>query len=244
MMMLPAILCLGLFTQAQIVPSTQPERTDTRTGNKQFQKENYTDAEADYKKALDKKNNMPEATFNLGDAVYEQKRYDEAIKQFQLSAQNNPDTLVKAKAYHNIGNTYLAQRKWDDAIKSYKQALRFNPKDNDTKYNLAYANSMIVKEKNDQKKNDQKKDNKDKKDDKKDQQQQRPDQPEQKPGDQNQGKGDQKNQQQKQGSAQAKLSKEDAEKLLQALQNEEQKTNQKVQQKQVRPVNAKIQKDW
>ena len=105
---------------AQVIPSTQPEKTDTRKGNSQFEKDNYTDAEADYKKALDKKNNMPEATFNLGDAVYEQKRYDEAIKQFQIAAQTNPDTLVKAKAYHNIGNTIWRQRKWEDAINSYK----------------------------------------------------------------------------------------------------------------------------
>jgi tetratricopeptide (TPR) repeat protein len=226
--MLAAFFVATQSVFAQVIPSIQPEKTDTRKGNSQFRKDNYTDAEAEYKKALDKKNNMPEATFNLGDAVYEQKRYDEAIKQFQLAAQTNPDTLVKAKAYHNMGNTYLAQRKWEDAVNSYKQSLRFNPKDEDTKYNLAYANSMIVKEKNEQKKKDQNK----------------PDQkPDQKQGDQ-QGKNDQKNQQQKAGGAQAKLSKEDAEKLLQALMNEEQKTNQKVQQKQARPVNVKIQKDW
>lgn len=234
------MLCCAFWGQAQIVPSTAPDKTETRKGNKQFQKEDYTDAEADYKKALDKKNNMPEATFNLGDAVYEQKRYDEAIKQFQTSAQTNPDTAVKAKAWHNIGNTYLAQRKWEDAVKSYKQALKFNSKDNDTKYNLAYANAMIQKQKQDQKNNkDKDKDKKDKQD-KKDQN--KPDQGDQKQD--QQGKNGQQNQQQKGGQAQAKLSKEDAEKLLQALMDEEQKTNQKVQQKQMRPVNAKIQKDW
>src|SRR3977135_220601 len=95
-------LCLVLFTSskfsfAQIPFSTQPEKTQTRSGNKQFQNENFSDAEANYKKALDIKNNMPEATFNLGDAIYQQKRYDSAEKQFQLSAQNNPDPIVKAK---------------------------------------------------------------------------------------------------------------------------------------------------
>jgi tetratricopeptide (TPR) repeat protein len=229
---------------AQVVPSTQPEKTDTRKGNQQFKKENYTDAEADYKKALDKKKNMPEASFNLGDAVYEQKRYDEAAKQFEAIGQSNVDDKIKAKAFHNLGNSYLEQRKWDDAVKSYKESLRINPNDNDTKYNLAYANAMIMKQKQQQQQNkDQKKDNKDKKDDKKDQgkndnKQQKPDS---KPDDQ-QGKNDQQKQQPKQ--AQAKLSKEDAEKLLQALQNEEQKTNQKMQQKTAKPVNAKIEKDW
>jgi len=235
------LLCLfAMPASAQFNLSTQKEKTDTRTGNKLYNKDNYTDAEASYKKALDKKNNMPEATFNLGDAVYKQKRYDEATRQFQLSAQTNADPKVKAQAYHNLGNTYLEQKKWDDAIKSYKESLKINANDKDTKYNLAYANSMLIQQKN-QQKNDKKDKDKDKKDDKKDQQNKKPDsKPDDKPGDKDkdqQGKNDQK----KSGG---QMTKEQAEKLLQALMNEEQKTNQKVQQKQVKASNVKIQKDW
>lgn len=241
-----ALLLLGLSTNAQVV-NTQPYRAETRAGNKEFNKDNYTDAEANYKKALDKKNNMPEATFNLGDAVYKQKRYDEAIKQFQLAAQTNPDPKVKAKAFHNLGNTYMEQEKWQDAANAYKSALKLNPADADTKYNLAYANAKLQQQKNDQKNKDQNKD-KDKKDQQKkdDQQQKKDDQKnkdQQKKDQQQQDKNDKGNQQQKQGQ-QPKLSKEEAEKLLQALTNEEQKTNQKVQQKQVKAVPIKIQKDW
>jgi Ca-activated chloride channel family protein len=241
-----SLLITGLvFTNyclAQNTLSTQPDKTETRKGNKEFQKDNYTDAEASYKKALDKKNNMPEATFNLGDAVYKQKRYDEAARQFELSAQTNPDNKIKAQAYHNLGNSYLEQKKWPEAINSYKDALKLNADDKDTKYNLAYANAMIVKEKNEQKQKpkDQKDDKKDQKKDQKDQKPQpKPDSKE----DQQQSKND-KNGDQKPKPAQAKLTKQEAEKLLQALMNEEQKTNQKVEQKQMRPVNAKIQKDW
>jgi Ca-activated chloride channel family protein len=194
---------------------------------------------------LDKKNNMPEATFNLGDAVYKQKRYDEAIKQFQLAAQNNPDPKVKAQAFHNLGNTYLEQRKWEDAAKAYKESLKINPNDKDTKYNLAYANAMQIQQKNEQKQNKDKKDDKkdkDKKDDKKDQgQNKKPDSPEDKKGDKDQ-QG--QNKDQKKGGAQPQMTKQQAEKLLQANQDEEQKTNQKVQQKQVKAVNVKVQKDW
>ena len=222
------------------------ERTAARNGNKQYEKDNYTDAEADYKKALDKKNNMPEATFNLGDAVYKQKRFDEAIKQFQLSAQNNPDPKVKAQAYHNLGHAYLEQRKWEDAVKAYKESLKINADDKDTKYNLAYANAMLIQQKNQQKQDkDKKKDDKDKdkKDDKKDKgDNKKPDsKPDDKPGDKDQ-QG--QNKDQKKGGAQPQMTKEQAEKLLQALQNDEQKTNQKVQQKQVKAVNVKVQKDW
>ena len=254
-----ALLCFFAWpVSAQVNLSTDKEKTEIREGNKEFEKDNYADAEANYKKALEKKDNMPQAVFNLGDAVYKQKRYDEAIKQFQISALNNPDSNVKAQAYHNIGNAYLeqarayhnlaksdsAQEKLQEAIKSYKESLKINPADKDTKYNLAYANAMIEKEKNDQKNNkDKDKKDKDKKDDKKDQQNKKPDsKPEDKPGDKNkdqQGKDDQKK-----GGGQEQMTKAKAEQLLQALKDEEQKTNQKVLQKQVKPSNVKIQKDW
>lgn len=229
---------------AQIPFTTQPEKTETRSGNKQFKKDNYPDAEASYKKALDKKNNMPEAIFNLGDAVYQQKRYEEAAKQFQLSAQTNTDPAVKAKAYHNLGNTYLEQQKWEDAIKAYKNALKINPKDADTKYNLAYANAMLQKQQGEGGQDKQKQDQKDKKEENQDPQQNKDENKDQKQ-DQQAKQQEQKDQQKKDGKQQqAKLSKEEAEKLLQALMNEEQKTNQKMQQKQMKAVNVKIQKDW
>ena len=242
-----AFLCFLLFafcSYSQLPFTTAPEKTETRNGNKQFDKGNYTDAEANYKKALDKKNNMPEATFNLGDAVYEQKRYDEAAKQFQLSGQTNTDKNIKAKAYHNLGNSYLEQRKWEDAVRAYKEALKQNGKDADTKYNLAYANAMLIQQKQDQK-NKNNKDKKDKKDDKKNQDKKdnKDQNKDQQKDDQQANNQDKKDQQQKQGP-QPKLSKEEAEKILQAMQNEEQKTNQKVQQKQMKMVNVKIQKDW
>lgn len=238
---LSLLLCTN--ASAQLLHSASPEKDDTRQGNKQFDKENYSDAEADYKKALDKKNNMPEAMFNLGDAVYKEKRYPEATQQFELSSQTNPDPMIKAKALHNLGNTYMEQRRWEDAVRSYKNALRWNPNDRDTKYNLAYANAMLRQSKNDQK-NQDKNNKQDKKDQDKQQQQQQNQKPDQ--GDnkqQQQQQADNKQQQQK-GAAKAQLSKQDADKLLQALEDENQKTNQKVQQKQVHPVNVKILKDW
>lgn len=227
---------------AQIPFSTSPEKSATRNGNKQFDKQNYSQAEAEYKKALEKKNNMPEAIFNLGDAQYQQKRYDEAQKQFQLSAQTNADKGVKAKAYHNLGNSFLSKEKYEDAVRAYKEALKLNPHDTDTKYNLAYANAKLKnknqggggqnnqQQKKDQQQNQQQQ-NQENKDQNKNDQQQANDQQEKKDGEKKQGQ-------------QPKLNKEEAEKMLQALQNEEQKTNQKMQQKQVKAVQIKIEKDW
>ncbi len=237
---------LSVLCVCVAVLHAQTERTHTRDGNKQYEGGKFSDAEADYRKALEQKNNFPEAIFNLGDAVYKQKRYDEAAKQFQLSAQTNADSLTRAKAWHNLGNTALSQDKFEDAVKAYKSALKLNPHDRDTKYNLAYANAKLKQQ---QQQNQQNKDNKnqDKKDDQKQDQQKQDDKKDQDKKDQQnkdqQSKGDrQKDQKQQQQKPQ--LSKQDAEKLLQALQNEEQKANQKMMQKQAKPVDVKIQKDW
>lgn len=234
------IVVCSLHLTAQVPFTTQPEKTETRNGNKQFNKGNYADAEASYKKALDIKNNMPEATFNLGDAVYQQKRYQEAVKHFQLSAQTATDTKIKAKAYHNLGNAHMEQAQWAEAAKAYKSALKLNPNDADTKYNLAYANEKLrQKQDGDGGKSDKNEKQQDKQEQKQDQQQNKGQQ------DKEQQKSQQDQQQnQQQGGPKPKLSKEEAEQLLNAINNEEQKTNQKVQQKQVKAVNVKILKDW
>lgn len=241
---LVCFLASGWYLNAQkTVPfSSSPEKNDVRTGNDAFKKGNYADAEAEYKKALDKKNNMPEAGFNLGDAVYKQKRFEEAEKQFQLIAQNNTNPTLKAKAYHNLGNTFLEQQKWKEAVDAYKNALKNNATDAETKYNLAYANAKLKAEQNGgggndnknqqekkQEKNEPQNKNKNNEGDQKDQQQSEP-------KDQN---GDQK----KEGQ-QPRLSKQEAEKLLQVIENEEQKTNQKMQQKTVKGQVIKVEKDW
>jgi Ca-activated chloride channel homolog len=247
LMALAVLLASTFFTAAQVTLSTSPERTQTRNGNKQYNDENYTEAETSYKKALDIKNNMPEATFNLGDALYKQKRYDDAGKQFQLSAQNNAEPKLKANGWYNLGNSYMEQKKWEDAIKAYKNALKINPNDADSRYNLAYANEMMRKNKGGGGKNQDKKDEKDKKDDKKDNKDQKQDKKDdQKQDKQNQDKQannqDQKNKQQQ--GQKSKLSKEETEKLLQALNDEEQKTTQKMLLKQMKTQKIKIQKDW
>lgn len=231
---------------AQFSFSVQKEKVETRNGNKEFQNEKYSDAEACYKKALDIKNNMPEATFNLGDAIYNQKRYEDAGKQFQLSAQTNTDDKIKASAYHNLGNSFLEQKKYEEAIKAFKNSLKLNPQDLDTKYNLAYANEMLQKNKGGEgQDNKDKKDNKDDKDSKDNQQkdkEQKDQQNDKKQDQQKQNGQDKKDKSQQEQKS--KLTKEEADKLLKALSNEEQKTAQKMQQKQIKGVRVKIKKDW
>ncbi len=245
-------ICVMLFALVALSASAQEERGLTRDGNKLFTKGKYADAEAAYKKALEKKNNFPEAVFNLGDAIYKQKRYDDAIAQFEQFAKTAKDPKQKAQAYHNLGNAQLDKEEYQKAVDAYKQALKLNPEDRDTRYNMAYANVKLrqQQQQNQQNKNnkkDNKDQNKDKKDqDKKDQQNKgdkdKKDNKDQKDKDQ-QGKGDKDKPQPKPGQ-EPKLTKEQAEKLLEALKAEEQKAQDKMQKKAAKPVEVQIEKDW
>ena len=121
----------------------QDFRSLVREGNRQYNAEKTVDAETSYRKALevDEKSNL--ATFNLGDALYRQKKYEEAGKEFEKAASGTTDKMDKARAYHNLGNSYLQQQKLKESIEAYKHALRNNPNDADTKYNLSYALNLL-----------------------------------------------------------------------------------------------------
>lgn len=118
---------------------TPKVKTYTRDGNKAYKSESFVDAEVAYKKALDEEAADFKARFNLGNALFAQKRYDDAIKEYQQAAGLGDDKLSQSLAYHNLGNTYLEKKEYPKAIKAYKDALRRNPRDKDTRYNLAYA---------------------------------------------------------------------------------------------------------
>jgi Ca-activated chloride channel family protein len=217
---------------------SQSERKLVKDGNQMYKDKKYSDAEVNYKKSLDVNKDSKPAQFNLGDAYYKQGKYDEATKQFEtLSSDGKLDKEEKAKAFHNLGNSYLQSKKYDESVNAYKNALKLNPKDNETRYNLAYAQSMIQQQQQQQQKKNQdkdNKDNKDKKDDKKDQDQQ------QQQKDQQQ-KGEEKKDEQKQAKRD-KISKEDAEKILQALNNDEKNTQKKLTKKDATRI--AIDKKW
>jgi len=184
---------------------------------------------------------MTPAIFNLGDALYKQKRYEEAGKQYNDILSLSKNKKQQSMTYHNLGNSYLEhyhaennqqkkEQSLNEAIESYKNSLKKNPRDPDTKYNLSYA-MQLKKMLEQQKKNQQKQQNKNNKDQDKKDQQKKQDQ--------------QKNQQQKQNNPQKKeLSKEEANKLLQAIQEQEKDVNKKMNTKQAVPLKAKIEKQW
>ena len=234
------IIC---FTAFSVVAFGQNERKHVRSGNKIYMDAvkdttkidtvKFANAETEYRKALNKKPNDAKWNFNLSNAIFKQGRFDEAAGKFGELADKMETPVEKARVYHNMGNSQLMNSKVDESIDSYKKALRQNPSDLETKYNLAYA-QLLKKKQEEQKKNqDQNKDqNQDKQDQNKDQQQQNKDQ---------QNKDNQKQQQQPQN----KISKESAEQLLQVLQNDERKIQDKVKKEQaVLAKRTRTEKEW
>jgi hypothetical protein len=205
----------------------------------------FVEAETEYRKALNLKPNDLEWNFNLADAIYKQKRFDEAAGKFGDLAEKMTTPEEKARALHNMGNSQLMNNKIDESIETYKKALRQNPSDLDTKYNLAYAQLLKKKQEEEQQKQDQNKDqnkDQDKQDQNKDNQDQNKDQQDKQNKDQNK---DQQNKDQQQQQQQNKISKENAEQLLQVLQNDEKKIQDKVKKEQAAAAKrSRTEKEW
>ncbi|MDE5417267.1 tetratricopeptide repeat protein [Labilibaculum sp. DW002] len=250
-------LFIGFLCLFSLDAAAQKERKFIRKGNGLFENKNFQDSENEYRKALDKDIASFEAAFNLGDALYKQKKYDEALEQFQALASKETDPQRLGILHHNIGNTLLVNKKIDESIEAYKQSLRHFPDSKETKYNLEYARKM--KEKEEQKKkqnkdqqNQDNKDNKDKNKDKNKQDQKNKDQDKKDQGKKDQDKKDQdkKDQDKKKGEPEEqknKISQQDAQRLLKALENDEKKVQQKVQKakaKAQKKKKQKIKKDW
>ncbi|MCX6170558.1 MAG: tetratricopeptide repeat protein [Ignavibacteriales bacterium] len=231
-MMKKNILFIGLLFLTSVL-SAQSKRSLNNNGVDLYKDKKFTDAEVKFKKGLEKDPEMFQGHFNLGDAYYKQGRYDEAIQSYKNSLQFTDNKERQAQVYHNIGNSLLKQKKYQDGIGAYKNSLKQNPDDLETKYNLSYALDMLKQ--NQQQKQNKDDKNKDKnKDQNKDQQQQNQDQ-----NDKNKDKQQNQQQQQQQKN---QISKEEAQRILEALKNNETNTQKKLRKVKGKPVATD--KDW
>ncbi|MDE3058613.1 MAG: tetratricopeptide repeat protein [Bacteroidota bacterium] len=213
--------------------AAQSLRGHINDGNKLYKKQQYADAEAEYKKMLNKDNQLLQGYFNLGDAQYKQQRYDEALQNYETALSRTKDQKIQAQLYHNIGNVHFDGKQYQESINAYKHALRLNPNDEETKYNLAYAERMLKQQppnqQNKQNKND--KNNQDRNNKKNQQHQQ-----------QNQQQDQKKNQAQPQGQQQKQMSKAEAQRILEALRNDEKEVQKKLRRHAA--VKTNVEKDW
>ena len=125
--------------------SAQSDEKLIRKGNRNYKRSNYTEAEVNYKKALEVRPNNANAQFNLGDALFAQENYDAAYEAFQKVVEMSPDAKLKSNAVFNMGNCLLAQDKYYDAFNVYKVSLKLNPENENALYNLEYCRKHLVK---------------------------------------------------------------------------------------------------
>jgi len=226
-----AMLLVGT-TQA----GAQTDRNLIRQGNRAFKSQKWAVAETQYRKAISKNQKNPQAIYNLGCALMAQQKDSMAIQQFTNAAQLETNRLRRAASCHNMGVIMQNHRDYAQAIEYYKMALRCNPQDNETRYNLALCKKLLKnnpqnkdknkdKNKNDQNK-DKNKDNKDKNDDK------------------NNKNNNNKNNQNQNQPNQDKMSRENAEQLLNAAVQQEQATKRKLQKAMSQPRRKAYDKNW
>jgi tetratricopeptide (TPR) repeat protein len=222
----------------------QEDKKEVRAGNSNYEKGQYSNAELEYRKALEKNATSYAGTYNLGSSLYRQEKQEEAIKQYTAAVERAANPGQKSDAYHNLGNAFVKAEKYAEAVSAYKNALKLDPADSDTRYNLAYAQAKLKQQQEQQNKEGNNKDkNQDKDQQKQDQDQQKQDQNKE----QEQAKEEeQNNQQPKPGDnkqqPRPKISKEDAERILQALKNNEQDLNKKLSKKE--GVRINVEKNW
>jgi Ca-activated chloride channel family protein len=226
-----------LLLTLSVQVSAQADRKYIRQGNKEFEKEKFAESEISYRRAIDKNKSASDAVFNAGDALYKQKKYEDAGKQFVENHSMNEDKSKKSASLYNLGNSLLMSNKIKESIDAYEGSLKLNPENMEAKYNLAYAQDLLKQQQQqqqqqkdqnnkDQNKNDQNKDQKDKQANK------------------NQNQNQQKQQDQQQQQQQQTISKEDAERILNALSNDEKDVQEKVKLAKASKARVRTIKNW
>ena len=228
----------------------------------------FITAEVAYRKAIAIEENKATGSYNLGNAYYKNSKNEEALSRFVNAAKVATTKPQAHQAFHNLGNALMNQKEYSGAVEAYKNALRNNPSDDQSRYNLALAKDLLEKNPPQEGEDDQDKDqdNQDKKDqqDKKDDQDKNQDQekdpkdnqdPEDKKGDEQEDKKEPqepkdpkdeqaKQDQQQQQPADGQLSPQQVKNLLESMNNQEKKVQDKINAKKQKGVKIKSEKDW
>ena len=207
------------------------ERDYIRKGNRAYKDSVYVDAEVNYRKALEANPQSTVSMFNLGNTLLQQNKVQEAMEQYVGAARVEKDKMNLAQIYHNMGVIFHAQKDYAKAVEAYKESLRNNPKDDETRYNLALAQKMLKDQQQNQQNQNQ------------DQSQQEQQKNQDQQNQQNQQQDQQQQQPQQQENNEDQMSKENAEQLLNSVMQDEREVQDKVKKQQV-IQGSKLEKDW
>jgi tetratricopeptide (TPR) repeat protein len=236
--------------------------------NSLLEKEDFVAAEMEYRKAISKQENNVAGTYNLAHSYYKKGSFDEALFRSQEAAKIATTKVEKHKAYHNIGNILMQNKKCKEAVEAFKQALRNNPADEETRYNFALAKECAEDQKEDgggedekeddkkdqdqdQKDKDKKEDenqDKDKKEDEGDKDKKGEDEEDKdgkpKEDKKDEGKGEKEKNDQKPKPQPGKMSPQQIKNILEAMNNQEQKVQEKINGEKTKGAKVKTEKDW
>lgn len=225
------LIASALLLAAMSASAQKAERDHIRRGNRQYKDSVFVEADVNYRKALESNPQSTVAMFNLGNALMQQNKLPDAMEQFAAATRIDKDKSRLAQMYHNMGVILHSQKEYAKAVEAYKQSLRNNPKDDETRYNLALAQKMLK----DQQQNQQNQDQQNQ------QQQQQQDQQQQ---DQQQQQQQNQEQQQQPPKNDNQMSKENAEQLLKSMMRDEKDVQDKVKKQQQVIQGVKLEKDW
>ena len=215
--------------------AAQVDKRDVRKGNRDYKKENYKEAEIEYRKAIVKDSLSVAANYNLAADLYRQNNPQEAQKVLDRIKEVAPATENAADYYYNVGDVAIANQDWQAAVTAFEESLLRNPGDLNAKENYIYAKKMLENQQNQQQnqQNDQNQnqDNQDNQDQNNDQNQdnngQNDDKQDQNKDQQDQNKDQNQNQDQQQNQ-QPKITPQAAQQMLQAIQAKEKETQEKI----------------
>lgn len=246
-------LLLGIILMlSATVTFAQRRNADLPKANEEYKEKAYADAEANYRISQFKMPKQPVASYNLGNTIYRLNQPAEAKQSYLKTLENAKTKDQKHQAFHNLGNVFMSEKNYSQAVEAYKNALRNNPADEETRYNYAlakqYQKNNPDKDDKDKDKKDKDKDkDKDKKDDKKDGDKDKKDDKgkddkdkKDKGDDKKDDKGDGKPNPQPKGG----ISKQQLENMLNAVNGEEKKVQEKVNAQKEKGKPVPTDKDW
>jgi len=235
--------------------SAQEKDKNLPKANEEYAQNKFVDAEANYRISHSKFPKRTVAPYNLGNAIYKQNQIEEAKFAYAKAIENTKSRAQKHKVFHNLGNVFMKEKNYTEAVEAYKNALRNDPKDEESRYNYALAKKMLKenppkddknkdknKDKEKDKKEDKKKDeDKDKKDNKGDKDKK---DNKEKPSDKEEINNDKPKEEGKPKPLPGGISQQRLENLLDAVNNEEKKIQDKVNAKKIKGTPRKTEKDW
>ena len=226
---------LLLISTIHGLAQNKTDRDYLRSGNKLYNDSLFIKAEVDYRKALEINPKSTDAMFNLANALLMQQKAQEAMEQYESVSKIEKDKEKLAQIYHNMGVILQSSKQLPQCIEAYKESLRNNPKDDETRYNLALAQKQLKDQQQDQQNQDQQQQQQEQKEEQKEEQK-----------DQNKDQQEQNQDQQQQPQQQQnknEMSKENAQQLLNAVMQDEKNVQDKVK-KQLQIQGKKLEKDW